>query len=322
MVKDETIENGGDDGYPIRVVAERTGLSPHVIRVWERRYEAVNPRRLDNGYRQYSERDVDRLRALRELTEAGHGIGDVARLPDRELGRMVGRERALHGEPPDPRLSDATARGDLTVPVVQAALERAVVAWDWASLVAGLREAALRLPLDTFLEDVLIGLLRRIGHGWETGELSPATEHMVSAAVPGMLDWVSERLERPRPDAPLAVLATPTGERHDLGARVAAVVARSAGWRTLFLGADLPAADIARAVHENDADLVALSIVFQSANEGVAAELARLVAQVGDDVEIVLGGAAAASYADSLDASGAAIIRDLGELRARLRTAA
>lgn len=311
------------NGFPIRVVAERTGLSPHVIRVWERRYEAVTPRRGDNGYRQYSEDDIDRLRALHELTEAGHGIGDVARLSATELARMIERERAIGGTPPDPRIGVRSPNGDLAVPVVRAALERAVSAWDVESLMAALREAALRLPLDTFLEDVLLELQKRIGHSWEQGDLSPATEHMVSAVVPGVLDWVGERLEQPRPDAPLVVLATPSGARHDVGVRIAAIVARSAGWRTLFLGADLPWEDIHHAVRENDADLVAVSVVFPPGDEAIRNELQSLADAVSvDDLDLLVGGASATAYTDLVDAPNVTIATNLSDLRAFLGEAA
>ena len=81
--------------YPIRVVARRTGLSSHVIRVWERRYAAVTPERSENGYRHYSEADIDRLRGLRELTEAGYGIGDVASLDASALAELLDQKRAV-----------------------------------------------------------------------------------------------------------------------------------------------------------------------------------------------------------------------------------
>ena len=64
--------------HPIRVVAQRTGLTPATIRAWERRYDAVAPTRSEGGQRVYTDLDVQRLRTLKALTDAGRGISMVA----------------------------------------------------------------------------------------------------------------------------------------------------------------------------------------------------------------------------------------------------
>lgn len=315
--------------HPIRVVAQKTGLSQHVIRVWERRYGAVTPERLPNGYRQYSESDIDRLRGLRELTEAGHGIGDIADLDADEIAGLLGQKRAVAGPPRDSRLADPVVDGDdagapseLTIPVARASVQRAMATWDANRLSAVLREAAVRLPLEAFLDDVLLDLLQQIGHEWESGELTPAREHMVSALVPGVLAWVADRLPDPPEDAPLAVFATPSGTRHDVGIRVAEVVAREAGWRTLFLGADLPAEEILRAADENGADLIGVSVVYPAEDAAVRRELETLVGALGGQASLLVGGAAAPDYADVLDAPGVETLLSLAAMRKRLTLAA
>ena len=74
--------------YPVRLVAVRTGLTPHVLRAWERRYGVVSPVRTDGGQRLYSDLDIERLRLLRRLTDRGHAIGRIASLPIAELARL------------------------------------------------------------------------------------------------------------------------------------------------------------------------------------------------------------------------------------------
>jgi MerR family transcriptional regulator, light-induced transcriptional regulator len=64
--------------HPIGVVARRTGVSLHVLRAWERRYGVVEPVRTEGGQRLYSDADVARLRLLRQVTEAGRNISQVA----------------------------------------------------------------------------------------------------------------------------------------------------------------------------------------------------------------------------------------------------
>src|SRR5512141_668232 len=74
--------------YPVRLVALRTGLTPHVLRAWERRYGVVSPGRTEGGQRLYSELDIERLRLLRRLTDGGHAIRRIASLPLAELARL------------------------------------------------------------------------------------------------------------------------------------------------------------------------------------------------------------------------------------------
>src|SRR5210317_251269 len=71
--------------YTIRYVSQRTGLTSHVMRVWEKRYEAVVPHRSPKNRRLYSEEDVQRLQLLKSATDAGHSISQVAQLDSKEL---------------------------------------------------------------------------------------------------------------------------------------------------------------------------------------------------------------------------------------------
>ena len=77
--------------YSIGTVASLTGLDAHTIRAWERRYGAVEPNRSDSGRRRYDDRDVERLRLLRSVTEAGHAIGQVARRSNEDLRELLSR---------------------------------------------------------------------------------------------------------------------------------------------------------------------------------------------------------------------------------------
>ena len=79
--------------YPIQVAATRSGLSADVIRVWERRYGAVEPLRSETNRRLYSDHDVERLLLLAQVTQAGRRISDVAGLPVAELREMTEEDR-------------------------------------------------------------------------------------------------------------------------------------------------------------------------------------------------------------------------------------
>src|SRR3954454_2535246 len=103
----------------INFVARHTGLTIHTIRVWEKRYGAVQPVRADNNRRLYTEEDVERLRLLREATLAGHAIGQTARAPLAQLEQLV-REAGV------PLLDARKARGKKPEEAAHGLIEQAI----------------------------------------------------------------------------------------------------------------------------------------------------------------------------------------------------
>ena len=83
-----------DQGHPIKVVVLRTGLSPHVIRVWEKRYGAVEPMRTPTNRRRYTDADIERLLLLQRATQIGRSIGQIAQLPTETLRNLVREDEA------------------------------------------------------------------------------------------------------------------------------------------------------------------------------------------------------------------------------------
>ncbi|MEO6602571.1 MAG: MerR family transcriptional regulator [Polyangiaceae bacterium] len=75
--------------YRIGDVARYVGVSTHALRAWERRYGTVEPHRTPGGSRLYDAAQIDRLKTLKELTDYGHSIGEVARMTLEELKRLL-----------------------------------------------------------------------------------------------------------------------------------------------------------------------------------------------------------------------------------------
>jgi len=224
--------------YPVRLVALRTGLSPHVLRAWERRYGVVSPTRSGGGQRLYSDLDIERLLRLRRLTERGHAIGRIATLPLAELARMEDQSAGGTDE------TDSW-KGDAARAAVEAAL-RATRRLDPLEMQAVLERAAVTLGVSVFVDRVVGPLLNRIGHGWSERSVSVAQEHMASAVVRRVLGWLL-RVYEVKTDAPRVVVATPPHHAHEIGALMAAATAAAEGWSVTYLGPDLPIADLVSA---------------------------------------------------------------------------
>jgi DNA-binding transcriptional MerR regulator/methylmalonyl-CoA mutase cobalamin-binding subunit len=303
--------------HPISVVAERTGLSPDVLRVWERRYRAVEPSRAADGQRAYSDADVERLRLLRLSTQAGRSIRQVARLATEELTRLVrededaARQRVSR---PEERAGPAPATEDVERAL---GLARAV---DAPGLENFLRRSAAAYGVPVFLDGLASPLLRRMGDEREAGRLTPGQEHLATEIVQRVLEGAIHFLAA-APDAPSLLFATPVGEQRKVGTVLAAAAAAAEGWRVTYLGPNLSADEIAAAARAAAARVVGVSVVYLGERDRVLAELRTLRSRLPASVPLVAGGEGAVALSPELRNAGIQVVADLSELRAVLRVA-
>jgi MerR family transcriptional regulator, light-induced transcriptional regulator len=289
----------------IQAVAQRTGLSPHVIRVWERRYEAIRPQRTASRQRRYSEAEVRRLNLLRKATRAGHPIGSIAHLSQREL------EHLSESLPPTDAGSPAAT---LEEPAAgfRAELLDAVRKLDGPGLDHGFRRAVTVLGHLGFLRRTVAPLAEEIGTLWRNGQITAAHEHFFTASVKSFLGDLGRQFA-PTAAAPMLIATTPAGQLHELGAFMAAVSAAHLGWRAVYLGPSLPAAEIAGAAAQHAAAAVALSLVYPQDDATLPAELRQLRLLLPSETRIIVGGRAASSYLPVIKEIGATIVRSLEE---------
>jgi DNA-binding transcriptional MerR regulator/methylmalonyl-CoA mutase cobalamin-binding subunit len=296
--------------HPIQIVTRRTGLSPAVLRMWERRHGVVKPTRSPKGRRLYSDEDVERLRLLARATHGGRTIGQLAGLSLDALTQLVRQDAA------EERVRDTA---DLAPPA-RRLLEDAmsmIERLEASALDALLRRGMIALPAGEFLDHVVAPLLHETGERWRAGTLRPVHGQLTATVVRRVLERVRD--EPPPRNAPEIIVATPAGQRHELGALMVAAAAAAEGWSVTYLGADLPAEDLAEAVRVTGARVLALSIVHPSGDRALAHELRTLGAQLPRATVLLVGGSAAAAYAPILDRISGERLADLEALRTRLR---
>ena len=299
-------------GHPIAVVAERTGLSQDVLRVWERRYGAVQPIRGPGGQRFYSDADVQRLGLLNAAIRAGRSIGQVARLSTEEIATLVEEDMAARDRRALPTSSVPGA-----VDIVDSAfiLARSL---DASALDETLRRAVAVMGVSPFIELVVGPLLRRVGDEWHAGRLSLAPEHLVSSILHDIIAGTMRAFPQ-RAGAPRVLIATPAGDRHAIGAAIVGAAAAVEGWNVLYLGPDLPAQEIADAASAADVRVVALSVVYVDDASRVLSELSALRTRLPATVTIIAGGAGARSIAAELAAIDVLVEASIPGLVAQLR---
>lgn len=249
-------------------LSRRVGVSPELLRAWERRYGLLEPARTDGGLRLYSPEDVRRVRAMQAHLQSGLSAAEAAR-----LARSAEPAAAEPSEGPE--LQDA------------AELRAALDGLDAQGAHLILDRVLARYTLETVLVSVVLPYLRDLGERWERGEASVVQEHFASNLLRGRLLALARGWERGA--GPAALLACAPGEQHDLPLIMFGLALRAQGWRVVFLGADTPLESIAEAAEGLRPALVVVSAIR---SETFARERAGLAA-VAREFRVGLGGAGA-----------------------------
>ena len=283
--------------FPIAAVARDTGLNKDTLRVWERRYGFPRPGRDEHGERSYSADEVEQLRVVRRLIDAGHRPGRLLAMSAEQ--RLVLADRA--GPPSDTPTADA---GQASAGVA-ATLDHYLTlarAMDAAALRRQLGRDATRMGLMPFLVELLAPASAAVGEAWMRGELEVFEEHVFTACAETTLQHALAGLPDPARDVrPRVLLATLPGEPHALGLRMAELALALHGAQCVSLGVQVPVVDLARAAAAADADIVALSVTGCANSRNAQRDLSELRSRLGVDAELWVGGRAAGLRRQTLD---------------------
>jgi MerR family transcriptional regulator, light-induced transcriptional regulator len=270
--------------------SQRVGVSPDLLRAWERRYDLLRPSRSSGGFRLYSDSDAARVRRMLALLDEGLSAAEAARFA---AGEGTGEEC-----PAGPSPSVEGGAGDPeplggSVPELAARLE----SFDDGAAQALLDDLLARYSVEAVLSAVVLPYLADLGRRWETGDLSVAQEHFASNLIRGRLLALARGWDRGR--GRRVVLAAPPGELHDLGLIAFGLAARPLGWRVTFLGADTPMDALDWAVRRLHPDLV---VVAATTPEPLTAVRRRLKALAGQAPLLLAGPGASAPLARAVGA--------------------
>ena len=300
-------------GNPIKVVSRMVGLSAHVIRIWEERYSAVVPKRTATNRRLYSQKEIERLKILRDLTRSGHSIGLVAGLPIDTLRKMAVESSSIRDRELQPHAPE-----NETASILSACMT-AIKSLDQAALESALQQGSVALGALGVVKNIIAPVTQSVGELWIEGTITAAHEHFATNIIRGFL-WNAGKPYGNIQDAPTIIVGTPAGQLHELGALMAAAIASNLGWRVTYMGASLPAAEIAGAAIQSKAKAVALSLVFPEDDHSVVKELKLLRKLLPKEVSLIIGGRAVNAYSDTIATLGAKPVKDLSELSNTLQS--
>ncbi len=233
-------------GFTIKTVAERTGVSVHTLRAWERRYGVPLPHRnADNRYRLYDEQDIADVLWLKQQVEAG--------IPPAQASALLRQRQA--------RPADYTkTQSEQPVNALQKSLMEAFARSDETAARQMLDQAFALFAPEIVTLEIIEPTMRAIGDQWLRNEMTVWQEHLASNVVQQKLFSVLQSQPAASAMSPHLVAACAPSEEHQLGLVILALLARRQGWRVSYLGQGTPLADILHFSQQAKPNIILISV--------------------------------------------------------------
>lgn len=216
--------------YSIRQISVLTGIKAPTLRMWERRYHLLIPHRTATNIRYYTDRDLKLALNISALYTHGFKISRIASLSEKELEENVVE---LNKEPNDQQL-------------LLDQLTKGVLKMDEEIIEALFSSSVLRNGFEKTITTLAFPLLEKVGTLWQVHHLAPPQEHFISNLIRRKMNVAIDGLPAAPVPAPSVVLFLPENELHELGLLFCYYLARKAGFRTFYLGQNVPHEDLKR----------------------------------------------------------------------------
>jgi MerR family transcriptional regulator, light-induced transcriptional regulator len=288
--------------YRIKSVANTTGLSTHVIRKWEERYHLLHPQRGPNGYRLFTDDDMQLLLYLKSQLDHGESIGQLA---------QAGEDDLRHSMQHVPMNLSGIPRiywNDIQETI------RAARRQDRTAITTMFENWIGRLGLERALDIMIFPLLRLIGELWHQGGISLRGEQSVSRLVRQYL--INILREEPPPGRPHAFIACVPGDFHEIGPLTAALLLRHMGWHSIYLGPNVSFDMLKMALRRKHAQLMILACMIKPEEKTIQSWLRDITQHLQPSCAVMVGGPGFAPYAQLLSTHNISYCNQIQDVKA------
>lgn len=213
--------------YSMSDMVSLTDIKAHTLRKWESRYDFLEPKRTKTNIRYYTDDQLRMLLNIGILLRNGHKISHIDKMSEKELHDYVSQI-----------LLEASPKDDIN------ALILCMLEMNEAMFNEIIGRHIMRAGLLTTVIDLIYPFLNHVGVLWGTNKAMPYQEHFISNLIKQKILAAIEAIPIPREGAPKILLFLMEGENHDIGLLLAYYLAKELGWKTFYLGANVPQADI------------------------------------------------------------------------------
>ncbi len=232
------------NAFTIKDLENLSGIKAHTIRIWEQRYGFLKPQRTETNIRYYSNDELKTVLNVALLNKYGFKISHISRMQPEEI-----TDRLLS-------LTDLKATQERLVNE----LIKSMVDMDMLRFEKLLNDHIILRGIERTVLQIIFPFLEKIGILWQTGHINPAQEHLVSNLVRQKLIVGIETATPVRKIDRKILLFLPEGEYHELGLLFIYYLLKIRGAETIYLGANVPIADVEHVVRLKKPDLAFLHI--------------------------------------------------------------
>lgn len=233
--------------YSIRDLEIITGIKTHTIRIWERRYNLIEPKRTKTNIRYYSDKDLKKLLNISILNKKGMRISQIASMDESQI-----RDRVLDC------LMDSK-QGNIT----SGNLMVAMLELDELRFTTTLSESIIKIGFEATIETILFPFLDRVTLLWQAGAINVSQDHYISNLIrQKLLIAINNEIRSPESTHGRILFFTPENEWHEITLLFYSFVARKAGFETIYLGASTPLNEIGNMLDLKPFDAIFFSMVF------------------------------------------------------------
>lgn len=211
--------------FTIKDLENISGIKAHTIRIWEKRYNLLQPQRTDTNIRYYSNENLQKLLNIVLLNKNNFKISKIAKMSDEDL-IIKSRELALEIAANDEAINS---------------FKLAMFQFDKFRFNNTYNNLLLKKSFREIFKDVFIPFLNHIGLLWQTDTLLPAHEHFVSNLISQKIHINTEKIQYNATNKEKTyVLFLPQNEIHELGLLYLNYELVLRGFSTVYLGQSLP----------------------------------------------------------------------------------
>lgn len=214
--------------YTIAQLAELSGIKPHTIRIWEKRYNLLMPERTNTNIRRYDDSQLRRLLNTVTLLNSGVKISTIASYTEKEINELIDKKIEEHKSP------------DSLTEILINKLFAAGIIYDEAAFEKVFNSAIEKFGVKQTYIKIIYPLLVRAGFMWLNTSLSPSQEHFASNLIRRKLFSVIDSIPLPTKQKQKWILFLPENEYHEIGLLFAYYLIRSAGHSVVYLGTHIP----------------------------------------------------------------------------------
>lgn len=260
--------------YSIKDLENFTQIKAHTLRIWEQRYNLLQPERTETNIRFYTDYDLKKILNIVLLYSNGMKISKIAQLTDQEIFEKA-EEILLQNERHQSNQIDN--------------LIKLVLEFDDEQIQFELGRITSELGMDGMFTEILIPTLEKVGYLWQTNAITVSHEHFFSNLVRDFMIVQIDRLKTSRISKGKVALFLNEKEKHELSLLFYYYILKSRGYDCFYLGQSVPMKDLKVFFQEVRPDYGVTSMINEL-NEKEASKFFENLGEFFDLSKLYVGG--------------------------------